>query len=219
MPSLFEEAKWIKADDSIELYNCPNHTSFTLIYGRIYTVGQGFSFSDTNNFISNLKIKPSETHRNHHKKKAIDTFVSELTAYLQSQIAGRAMALIPIPPSKSATHPEYDDRIEQVAKGIEKAIESVRCWPVLKCVKDRESLHAGTSRSTDTVYATLDIDGTALANSKEDEILCLLDDVLTSGASFSACRQKLLEQFPGRTVMGIFWAKAQYPEQFEDDEF
>lgn len=59
----------------------------------------------------------------------------------------------------------------------------------------------------------------AIAPSYESgEILCLLDDVLTSGANFSACRRKILERFPNADVRGIFLAKAQEPG-WEEGEY
>lgn len=220
MADLFEEVWWRQADESVELYNCPDHTAFNLIYGRIYTVGQGYRYSDTNNFISNLKINPNEARRIRYKDAAISQFTNELTAFLQSRVAGRAMALIPVPPSKSPTHADYDDRIIKVANGVAKNIQTVRCWPILECSKDRESLHFGSGRSVEEVYSSLSVNAQVAQNSQEGEIICLLDDVLTSGASFSAARRKLLELSSNIDVMGIFWAKAQYPtEQFEDIEF
>jgi len=43
---------------------------------------------------------------------------------------------------------------------------------------------------------------------KEGSLIVLLDDVLTSGAHFTAARRRILEVFPDATVIGIFWAKA-----------
>jgi len=220
MASLFEEYRWRKADNSIWLQNCPDHQDLTLIYGRIYTVGENYRFSDTNNQIMNLKINPLEEHRLHYKRSAINKFSSELTAILQSQLAGRAMALIPIPPSKTAAHPEYDDRIVQVAKSVAGKLSNVRCWPILDSRANRDSSHlSNEARSIESIYSTLQINSALSADFRDDEILCVLDDVLTSGASFSASRKKLLEQFPVEDVMGMFWAKSQYPDLPQEDEF
>ena len=217
MTNLFGDARWRRTDDSIWLYNCPEHKELNLIYGRIYTVGEGYQFSDTNQQISNLKIKPSETQRLRWKRVAINKFVNELTALLKANVpANRSMALIPIPPSKTTRHPEYDDRLLQVASAVATNLAAVRCWPVLECVVDRESLHTGSSqRTTQEVYRSIGIDESIFSSYNSDEIFCLLDDVLTSGASFSAARNKLIERCPGKRISGIFWAKAQ---QVEPDE-
>ena len=130
MTGLFKGARWRRTDDSIWLYNCPEHKDLNLIYGRIYTVGEGYQFSETNQQISNLKIKPSETQRLRWKRVAINKFATELTALLRTNIpANRSMALIPIPPSKTPIHFEYDDRLLQVARAVAASLENVRCWP------------------------------------------------------------------------------------------
>ena len=91
MTRLFGDARWRRTDDSVWLYNCPEHKVLNLIYGRIYTVGEGYQFSDTNQQISNLKIKPSETQRLRWKRVAIKKFADELTALLRANIpAGRS---------------------------------------------------------------------------------------------------------------------------------
>ena len=66
MTSLFGGARWRKTDASIWLYNCPEHESLNLLYGRIYTVGEDYSFSETNQQIKNLKIKPSAPDNRQH---------------------------------------------------------------------------------------------------------------------------------------------------------
>lgn len=218
MTGLFKGARWRRTDDSVWLYNCPEHKDLNLIYGRIYTVGEGYQFSETNQQISNLKIKPSETQRLRWKQIAINKFATELTALLRTNIPeNRSMALIPIPPSKTANHLEYDDRLSQVARAVAANLSTVRCWPVLECVVDRESLHTGNTRRTiDEVYRSIGINEGVFASRNEDEILCLLDDVLTSGASFSAARSKLLERLPGKKISGLFWAKAEQAETDDD---
>ena len=213
MANLFGDARWRRTDDSVWLYNCPEHKDLNLIYGRIYTVGEGYQFSDTNQQISNLKVKPSETQRLRWKRVAIRKFADELTALLKANIPeGRSMALIPMPPSKTSSHPDYDDRLLKVAKAVATDLSTVRCWPVLECITDRESLHSGSAQRTiQEVYRSIGINEAVFSTRNENEILCLLDDVLTSGASFSAARNKLLERFPGKKVSGIFWAKAEQP--------
>ena len=116
MTNLFGDARW-RRTDMVSIWLCIRHKELNLIYGRIYTVGEGYQFSDTNRRISNLKIKPSETQRLRWKRVAINKFVNELTALLKANVpANRSMALIPIPPSKTTRHPEYDDRLLQVAR-------------------------------------------------------------------------------------------------------
>ena len=120
------------------------------------------------------------------------------------------MASVPMPPSKTSQHPEYDDRLLQVAKGVESALDAVICWLVLECVTDQDSLHSGcAARTIEDGYRSIGIDEDVFSSRTEGEIVCVIDDVLTSGASFSAARKKLLERLPDTRISGVFWAKAE----------
>ncbi|NEZ65154.1 hypothetical protein D0962_20650 [Leptolyngbyaceae cyanobacterium CCMR0082] len=226
MTNLFKAPIWKKTDESIWLDNCRNHEELELIYGRIYTVGESYNYSYTNDQIKNLKISPSlsETSRYKYKKRAIRRFADELGTMLKTYVPiNYSLALIPIPPSKTPEHDEYDDRMLQVAKIAAQQVSYVHFWPLLDCIKDRESFYtSGTTRYPSTVYNCIDINEAIVASYQSGEILCLLDDVLTSGANFSACRRKILERFPNADVRGIFLAKAQeagWEDGEYDDEF
>src|SRR3546814_8786470 len=76
-----------------------------------YTSHRDYSFSATNNLISNLKKKPSQTDQPHYwyKGQAIGTCGRALGDALNPDWLANA-TLVPVPGSKAADHSEYEDR-------------------------------------------------------------------------------------------------------------
>ena len=82
---------------------------------REYTTGGGWQHSDSNQLILNLKKSPSlrltAPKQHYWKERAIDQAAGELRQALNlPSLSG--ITFVPIPPSKSKTDPEYDDRLE-----------------------------------------------------------------------------------------------------------
>ncbi len=207
-----QELRWRKTDESNWLANCPNHESLCLFYGRIYTPRVGYDYSETNQLIANLKISPnSESWRMRYKQKAILAFADELSSFLRLY-SHSSIALVPMPPSKTADHIEYDDRIDQAAKSVSRRLENIIYLPLLyrtRSVSKSSYQSSGGGRSADQIYKDFAIDEDLAAQCEINTWLMIVDDVLTSGAHFAAARRRLIEQFPDAVIMGLFWAKAQ----------
>jgi len=207
------DSRWRKTDESVRLVHCPDHCGQFLYYARTYTVGMGYEHSQTNQLILNLKksvgASPSELS---YKRQAIQKITREVVGLLNQ--CSEPLTLIPIPPSKARSHPEYDGRLEQVAGGVAAALPDI-AWLPLLCAKDSiESSHSGSGRSADMLYDWLQVDRSVGDRYQGDTIIALLDDVLTSGAHFTAARRRILTAFPDARVIGIFWAKAVSPGDF-----
>jgi hypothetical protein len=87
---------------------------------REYTSGKNYKFGETNNLISNLKKKPSQsgTRGYRYKTSAIEQCAREISAGGLSLEWLRIGTLVPVPPSKARGHPDYDDRIAQICRAI-----------------------------------------------------------------------------------------------------
>ena len=170
---------------------------------REYTAGQGFSYSETNNLISNFKKPPSvrNTGQWYWKQQAIERLAAELAP--EPWLAD--VTLVPIPPSKAREDPEYDDRLIQLLHRLDKD----RGYDIRELLVQRASTpaaHASTApRSPSRIAALYDIDE-SLAEPAPD-LIGLFDDVITTGAHFRAAHQVLQQRFPGVTVAGIFLAR------------
>ncbi len=113
--------------------------------------------------------------------------------------------LVPVPPSKRRWHPQYDDRMVRV---VEKVCEGTRLdWrELVVSTGSRETRHgAGGKPRIHELRRCLAVDR-ACASPAPKEVL-LFDDVLTSGATFKACKMVLREAFPGFRVVGCFVAR------------
>lgn len=170
----------------------------------------GYSQSTANQLIFNLK-KPIDRrgmHDWHYKGEAIARFTADLTAFLRSIGGARyAIALAPMPTSKNRHSESYDDRIVQV---VQNAAEAVGV-PWLDCFEvdgDIVPSHLGGSRNPQVLEKSFRLNQSAdyLANC---DTCLLVDDILTTGGHYIACKNLLLSKFPHLRVVGVFWAKHQ----------
>jgi len=205
-----EQLKWRKTDESTHLYHFPNHQEFYLFYGRIYTPRQGYSYSPTNRLILNLKKSPHASEVElRYKASAIQQFAQEVISLFSHFKPESSFMLVPMPPSKAKSHLDYDNRLEQVAAIVASQLTNVSVLPILLTCQSSEGYHTNsTSRNPNELYELMGIDENCKSSYQEGKILVVIDDVLTSGAHFSAAQRHLQETFPESRIIGIFWAKA-----------
>jgi hypothetical protein len=113
--------------------------------------------------------------------------------------------LVPIPPSKTADHPDYDDRVAQVVGKIcdGTAVEWRR---LLIATVSRDPRRDGRARDSPLDLRSMLAVNPECAGPKPTKVI-LFDDILTTGATFKACKELLVEAFPGAEVVGCFVAR------------
>lgn len=204
-----------KIDDS----NRADHTRLTdgdqCLYLFEYTSGKGYSFSATNGLISNLKKKPSLRGRPgyQYKQQAINKCAAALGGTLNPAWLDEA-TLVPVPGSKMLGHPDYDDRVERMCRGIRANID-VRS--LVRQTSSTEASHeagAGNRVTVEQLLAVYKIDE-ALARQPPRSI-GIIDDVLTAGTHFRAMDDLLPRRFPNVPIVGIFVARRVFPNPFDD---
>lgn len=203
---------WKKTGQDVVLAHCPRHEEFGLYYARIYTSQGGFSYSPTNQLIINLKKSPRSSEPElWYKKQAINAFADELGRLLNRNADGDPVNLVPVPCSKSLDDPEYDDRVERVLHIVAQNCARARYLPLLKRLVSVDAAHARREQRDPlvTYNSVAVVDGQTLELTGK-EIFYLVDDVLTSGATFEGCRRKIMEFYPECHVSGIFWAKSEW---------
>lgn len=176
-----------------------------------YTSGQGYGFSKTNSLISNLKKKPSTkgTPQYKYKNQAISECASGFGAAINGAWLDGA-TLVPVPPSKIKSDPEYDVRIMQVCKQIPGA-KDVRELVVLR--KSHEPFHEGHRMKVEELRALLQIN--EHATTPAPKRIAIVDDVLTNGTHFKAVKALLQQRFPGVPTVGFFVARRVFANPFE----
>jgi len=177
-----------------------------------YTTGGGYQFSPTNQLILNLKKSVDRRGRRewHHKERAIQEVAAALRAALQELLD--RITFVPIPPSKAKDHPLYDDRMTQVCKAVRPRPPA----DVRELIVQRVSTpaaHESPIRPTPQDIAALYEVDIPLAHSPPGDVICIVDDVLTTGAHFVAAQSLLKRQFPATPVIGVFVARRVSPER------
>jgi hypothetical protein len=174
-----------------------------------YTSGKDYSFSATNNLISNLKKKPGSAGY-HYKGSAITECARAFASAINSKWLDGA-TLIPVPPSKAKADPGYDDRMCQVCRGIRVAPP----LEVRELVVQRTSLpaaHESQQRPTvEDLIQVYEIDERLI--NPRPRWIGVFDDVLTVGTHFVAMKKILTDRFDV-PVSGFFIARRVFPNSF-----
>lgn len=177
-------------------------------YYMEYTSDANFSYSPANDLISNFKKSPEFRDQPQwaHKARSIQMIIDILAGSLLPASNLKDVILVPMPPSKIKSHPHYDDRMIQVLLGLQARDAGIDLREILSCRENTEPFHVTTNKRSPTKIAkNLLIETRHCAGSKNK--ILLIDDVITTGAHFKACKNKLLEVFPSGIIKGLFMAR------------
>jgi predicted amidophosphoribosyltransferase len=167
---------------------------------------RGFTHSETNRLILNLKKPPDRRGRPEwrYKEEAIHQVAREFRASLNLQRL-HAVTFVPIPPSKRRDDPLYDDRMLRVLHAFDEE-RQLDIRELLILAESTEPAHATAARPTiEELIANLEIDEDFAQPAPTS--IALVDDVLTTGAHFVAAKRALTSRFPGISVRGLFVAR------------
>jgi len=182
-----------------------------------YTARKGYAFSVTNQLILNFKksmsTKGSVQWR--YKQIALDEAAGALRVALNGAWLD-SVTLVPIPPSKAASDPLYDDRVARLARAIRPS-PAVDVREMIVQTQSTEAVHDSDSRPNPDELAKLYNFNTSLLNPAPKHF-GLIDDVLTTGCHFKAAKKLLKAQFPGIRVTGVFLAR-RVPEAIDFSAF
>lgn len=186
-------------DDNDECYH----------YGE-YTSGGGFSASETNSKILNLKIKPNSAQgRIYYKNAAIEYWGKIVAASLNLPGFVASTTFVPMPCSKPVGHEEYDDRMYRVLQVLLRHQPGLDIRQLLIQRVARNNQHHGGRLRPAELLETMGVDDALAYNLKPNVII--IDDVVTMGASYNAAKT-LISRIPGvQNVFGLFLAKTVWP--------
>lgn len=185
-----------------------DHTDSCYHY-REYTSHGGWSASETNGLVSNFKkpVRFRNTNQWPYKLRAVQAFTRELGIVLPRE---SSYVVAPIPTSKRREDPEYDSRIADALEGLRQTQGNVEVEYPFQFAASHDANHLATNRmNPEQVYRLLEWEGLR-ANYRS---IVLVDDVITCGAHYKACKRMLLDRFPGMTVHGVFWARTVWQPQ------
>lgn len=182
-----------------------------VLYLREFTSRKGFGFSDTNKRISNLKKKRTDGGYSY-KADAIASCAAEMQAAIPPSFIAKA-TIVPVPPSKVATDPGYDDRMLQVCRGIVARAGAGDVREIVKQIVSTAAAHELGDRPRpriDDLVANYEIDETVAEPAPS--IIAIVDDVLTSGTHFKAMQRVLRRRYPSVQIIGLFIARRVFAE-------
>lgn len=216
MPTL--DASWTGRLRTIGDLERPDHYHLTkddecAFFGE-YTSGKSWAHSSTNQVIYNLKKKPSRARGTPQWMHKVRT-IGDLGAAIRRCVVPEALSttlFVPIPSSKGPTHEDYDPRMMQVAHQIG---APARAMELISNVCDRDAFHENANtRDPEELKQQLNVSSAQIPD--DVERIILLDDMVTTGCSFRACKDLLLDQYPGRSVYGLFVSRRVIPNPFTE---
>jgi len=172
-----------------------------------YFSRMGYDHSPDNQLIFNFKkpVKLKGTAGYHYKAKAIDEISSMFRNDVLTALNVNHVTLVPIPPSKTKTHQHYDDRILQMLSLATKGT-SFDYRELISQKTDTQAAHDSDDRPRPEHLKENYLIESSLVKGSRD-LIVLVDDVLTTGAHYVACRDLIKEAFPEKKVIGIFIAR------------
>ncbi len=195
---------WKKLDvvESPPVFMTPTDDCY---YARDYISHGSYKASEANQLISNFKKHPKHkgTSSWRYKEAAIDQFAREI-----AQVLGKSISVAAIPPSKLPEDPEYDSRLADCLARLKQIRPDLTVERPFVCRESTVPSHHGGSRRIDEIAANLKWRGLSVGC----QTLVLVDDVLTTGAHYQACKRILAREAAGVRVAGLFWARTVWPE-------
>lgn len=176
-----------------------------------YTPGKGYSGSPTNQLIFNFKKSPIHKNKPHwvYKVNAINTIVELFEGNLS--VPKTMFTLVPIPPSKCKTDPEYDDRMMDVLKLFNKR-NDYDVQELFELDNNMNTTHKQEGHRPDPkmIRTLYNLDENVLKGTNEN--IVLFDDLITTGSHFKGLKNKILKLYPDKNVYGIFIARRAIPK-------
>lgn len=175
-------------------------------YARDYISRGNYKDSEANQLVSNFKKHPKYrgTASWRYKEQAINRFARELAAAIVQNVSVAA-----IPPSKLPNHPEYDSRLSDCLVLLGQLRSDLVIEKPFTCRESTVPSHHGGGRRIDDIVANLEWHGL----SPGCRTLILIDDVLTTGAHFKACKRIVAREAAEVRVAGVFWARTVWREE------
>lgn len=186
---------------------------------HVYHANKGFKFSEYNQLISNFKKKLDRKGQFdwRYKQEAIRKVASILRGTLTT--IQTPVTVVPIPPSLCKTDAMHDDRILQALKMASIGLKNITVRDIISLEENREASHSGskTRLSPLQLQQLLTLEDNPPIQTRN---IILVDDVITTGSQFKACKGLLLQEYENIDVTGLFVARTQHDDfsDFDDED-
>lgn len=211
--SVTSSFRLIKIDEALRKDHC-----YLTVDDECYCLGEytprgNYTAGPVNNLIFNFK-KPVDRKglpQYRYKTNAIREVAGHISKVLRPETAQYSL-FVPIPPSKHKTDPLYDDRMTQALQAVPQRLNIRELVESTVSTKAHHEMAEGEPRpGPDALYKTLAINRALLTNLPSNKIV-LVDDILTNGTHFKACKRLIQEHIPGCEVIGLFIGRCKWPD-------
>ncbi|MCI1680456.1 MAG: hypothetical protein LKK36_09280 [Ewingella americana] len=182
-----------------------------------YTARKGFSHSDTNQLILNLKKGSDKkgSYEYRYKGRAIQQVANLITGTIGNLYD---YTFVPIPPSKCNDDPAYDDRMTAILRLCLQTNGNLQFREMISQRISMEASHSSAARpSPAQIAANYQFDHNLTAGIRNT--IVIFDDVLTAGSHYKAMKDTIRHHLPNVGLMGLFVARtARDAEWFDDSD-
>lgn len=195
-----------------------NHNDLSIddkcLYWRSYTAGLKENYGATNELIYNFKKKPSSIAKNsnlkYYKERAIKQLAYEFTVAVKKTDSYENSTFVPMPPSKSKSHPDYDDRLVKLLNRVSeiKRIKLDIREIILQKSDTESSYKTNTRLSIDNLVEIYEIDRSLII--PVPKRVFIFDDILTRGSHYKAALKVLNKVWPNAEIIGLFIARSEH---------
>lgn len=204
------EREWQRVD---ELWRAGrgNLTEDDLCFFYFVRDDRGFDKSHDNDVMYDFKHDPLKflpgSAPLKYKMKAIEECAGHLASFLEANegtFKGLDVLLVPMPTSIPRRSASFDNRIDLACEKASQRVAWVRVCKALDVSAELAAAHLGGTRDVGVLSDRITC--SVIAPSAVPTFAILVDDVLTTGAHYAACKRVMGRVNPRVGIMGLFFS-------------
>lgn len=148
----------------------------------------------------------------HYKRESIRYFADKVGHLIARKQRDCPLVIVPMITSKPKSHPWFDGRLAETANLVAAARpgEVVAC-DILDIDAELSKSKLGGSRRPCEIEQHILVSAPAFPQA---EVVFLLDDVITTGGHYAACRNAIRPHFPHAHIIGVFLARQKFGYEY-----
>ena len=161
----------------------------------------GGLYAPMSSLVCNLKKTP-----NHRCTNYRGSAITQVVTCLSEVSNLEQFTIVPMPSSKLPCDPEYNPVLIEILEQLRQRNGGIQYLELIKNTTARQASHLSQIRTrVDELVESWEIDE-GLVNQCKPYVM-LFDDVLTSGAHYTAAKTMLMKRMPELTIKGLFIAR------------